>query len=56
MLKENKWGNVRISHELIESIDKIVGTRGYSSRADVVADAVRRFLEQLPRREMKVEV
>ena len=34
---------VRLSHGLVESIDRLVATGIYSSRSDVVRDAVRRL-------------
>ena len=35
---------VRLSHGLVESMDNLVGTGIYSSRSDVVRDAVRRLV------------
>jgi len=36
---------VKIPKNLADLVDKCIGTRGFSSRADVVNEAIRRFLE-----------
>ena len=35
---------VRIGHEMVKEVDKMIKTGLYSSRADVLRDALRRFL------------
>jgi len=35
---------IRLSHGLIERIDKVVGTGIYANRSDVIRDAVRRLV------------
>jgi len=41
-----EYVTVKIPEELAKEIDAIIGTHGYSSRADVVKDALRRFFER----------
>lgn len=40
--------SVRIPENVADYVDKLVGKHGYSSRADVVNDALRDFFEKYP--------
>ncbi len=41
----NEYGSVSIPKELIAQVDKLVGKQGFSSRAEIVKAAIRKFLE-----------
>jgi len=41
-----KYVTVKIPRELATKLDLMISRLGYSSRADVVSDAIRRFIDQ----------
>jgi metal-responsive CopG/Arc/MetJ family transcriptional regulator len=43
------YTSISLPDEMVKEIDKLVANRryGYTSRADVVADAIRRLMEEL---------
>lgn len=47
-MTQDPWTNVRLHRSLAEALDTFKGQAGYSSRADVLAAAVRQFLEGAP--------
>jgi metal-responsive CopG/Arc/MetJ family transcriptional regulator len=54
MGRRTKFYSVSLPAELAAEIDKLIGTAGYRSRADVVVDAVRRHLEKFRKQEVVV--
>jgi metal-responsive CopG/Arc/MetJ family transcriptional regulator len=40
-----EWVTLKLPRTLVNEIDKIVGTRGFTSRTDVASEAIRDFLE-----------
>jgi metal-responsive CopG/Arc/MetJ family transcriptional regulator len=40
-----KYVTVKLPEDIIKEIDAVVGTSGYSSRTEVIKDALRRFFE-----------
>ncbi len=45
LVMRRKYASVKIPSELCDELDKLEGALGYSSRAGVVNDAIRRFIE-----------
>lgn len=43
-----RYCTVKIPVELSDELDKLEGALGYTSRADIVNDAIRRFIESRP--------
>jgi len=43
--KPIEYVGVKIPKDLADLLDKHIGTQGFSSRADVVNEAIRKFLE-----------
>ena len=43
-----KYCTVKIPVELSDELDKLEGALGYTRRADIVNDAIRRFIESRP--------
>lgn len=41
-----EWVTVKLPRDLVDEIDKLVGKRGWSSRTDVVSQALRDFLDE----------
>lgn len=48
LLKDKKDDHVtlKIPQELITEIDKLVGTRGYRSRAEIAKQAIREYIDK----------
>jgi metal-responsive CopG/Arc/MetJ family transcriptional regulator len=44
-----KYATVKIPLELAEKLDKFVADMGYRSRAEIVNDAIRRFIDEQKR-------
>lgn len=44
-----KYATVKIPYELAEKLDKFVSDMGYRSRAEIVNDAIRRFIDERKR-------
>jgi metal-responsive CopG/Arc/MetJ family transcriptional regulator len=44
-----EWVTVKLPRDLVNHIDRFVGKRGWSSRTDVVSQAIRDFLEDQKR-------
>ena len=42
-----QYVTVKLPSEVAKEIDALIGTHGYSSRADVVKDALRRLFEKI---------
>lgn len=47
-----KYATVKIPFELAEKLDKFVSDMGYRSRAEIVNDAIRRFIDERKRLNM----
>jgi hypothetical protein len=45
LVVRRKYASVKIPSELCDELEKVEGALGYSSRAWVVNDAIRRFIE-----------
>lgn len=43
-----QFATVRFPQVLADKVDRYIGTNGYTSRADVVKDALRDFFEKYP--------
>lgn len=43
--QDDKYATVRIPKEIAVEIDKLIGTRGFTSRAEITKDAVRKLLD-----------
>lgn len=41
-----KYVTIKLPETIVQEIDCYIGKRGYSSRTDVVKDALRRFFEK----------
>ena len=41
-----RYATVKIAQELADELDKVANRRAYHSRAEIVNDAIRRFLEE----------
>jgi metal-responsive CopG/Arc/MetJ family transcriptional regulator len=47
MSKAQKYVTIKLPKDLVdEALDPLVGTHGYSSRTDVIKDALRRLAEK----------
>lgn len=44
-----KYATVKIPSELAEKLDELVSDMGYRSRAEIVNDAIRRFIDERKR-------
>ena len=49
MNKPDEYTTVRIPNDLAIEIDKLIGTKGFKTRAEVTKEALRRFLLDYPR-------
>jgi len=45
----SKYATVKIPSELAEKLDRFVSDMGYRSRAEIVNDAIRRFIDERTR-------
>lgn len=55
--KGNRFVSVSLPAEIIEQIDRIIASRGlgYDSRPEFIKDAVRRRLEEIARRHVRID-
>lgn len=47
--REKSYASVSIPRSLIREIDNLIGLYGYTSRAEVVKEAIRRYLDEVRR-------
>lgn len=45
--KERSYVSVNLPRSLIKEVDKLIGHHGYTSRAEVVKEALRRYLDNM---------
>lgn len=45
--RERSYSSVSIPRSLIKEIDSLIGVHGYTSRAEVVKEAIRRYLSEV---------
>jgi len=51
MSESDNYVTVRIPAELAKEVDTLIGRKGYTSRAEIVKEAIRNFLEKNPQLE-----
>ena len=44
MTENSDYGTVKIPSDLISEIDKVIGKHGFKTRAEVVKEALRKYL------------
>ena len=47
----NECTTLRLPKELVDEIDKIVGKHGFTSRAEVAKEAIRKLLQEYQKKE-----
>jgi len=46
---EQNYCTIRLPKSLIDEVDELVGKHGFTSRAEIVKEAIRRFLQERER-------
>jgi metal-responsive CopG/Arc/MetJ family transcriptional regulator len=44
MTENSDYGTVKIPSELLREVDKLIGTHGFKTRAELVKEALRKYL------------
>jgi len=52
--QDDKYSTVRIPKEFAKEMDKLIGTRGFTSRAEITKEAVRKLLNEYKREHLKI--
>ena len=49
--QEDEYTTIKIPNDLVIAIDRLIGTRGYKSRGEIVKEALRIFLDKFEKEE-----
>jgi Arc/MetJ-type ribon-helix-helix transcriptional regulator len=52
-MTENEYSTVKLPNDLIAEVDTLVGTHGFKTRAEVVKEAIRKFLREYKKVDVK---